>query len=307
MHNLLVIGDNCFDITIKGRLNFERDRNFIPEHFHTTPAGTGINFTMAFARLGGAVEYATPISVDSFGMELRQFLHKEGVPFADFKSNKKSAIIVTFVSDIGERTTFALIKNSAYTDVKFESFKMHFLDKNNQPSGVYISGGLLTERYVQEEAIKIAEFAEKNHIKVFFDPQVRIGKEIPHFVEIANKIANVSNIIFGNSDELKYINLPCNALIVEKRGESGALIMEDKKEIYHVSGVKVNPVDTTGAGDVFNAAFLFAYSNTNGGLSKALEFANLTAAFSVTKLGAYFPTISEIREFALLNNITIPF
>ena len=305
-HSVLVIGDNCFDIAVKGYLNFEEDRNFIPESFRTTPAGTGINFAVAFARLGGAVKYVTPISEDSFGTEIRQFLSKENVSFVDFKTDKRTAIIIAFVSDEGKRTTFALIKDSAYTDIKFETFKKYFSKERDLISGVYVSGGILTEQCVQEEVIKVVEFVKKSNIKVFFDPQVRIGRKIPHFIEVSNEISKMSDVILGNKEELKYIDLPKDALVVEKQGKSGALIMKNGKEIYRVLGVKVNAVDTTGAGDVFNAAFLYAYLK-NTTLIKALEFANLTAAFSVTKLGAYFPTVPEIEKFALLNGVSTIF
>ena len=306
MYSVLVIGDNCFDIIVKGRPFFEQDRNFIPESFHTTPAGTGINFAVALARLGGLVEYATPISEDSFGREIKQFLKKENVPFANFTSEKKTAIIIAFISDTGERTTFALIKGSAYTDIRFNLFKEYFSGISNEFSGVYISGGILTEHYGQEEVLKIAEFTKKTNKKIFFDPQVRIGKEIPRFIETSNKIANVSDIIFGNRDELKYLNLLENVLVVEKQGKNGAVIMKNGNKLYQVPGIKVDALDTTGAGDVFNAAFLYAYLK-NATLLRALGFANLTAAFSVTKLGTYFPTIPEIRKFALSNRVSTVF
>ncbi len=305
-HSVLVIGDNCFDITVKGSLIFRKDRNFIPESFRTVPAGTGINFAVAFARLGGAVKYVTPISEDSFGTEIRRFLSEENVSFVDFKTNKRTAIIIAFVGDEGERTTFALIKDSAYTDIKFESFKKYFSKEKDLISGVYISGGILTERCVQEELIKVVELVKKSNIKVFFDPQVRIGIKIPDFIKTSNEIASLSDVVLGNKEELKYIDLHEDSLIVEKQGKNGALIMKNKKEIDRVSGVKVNAVDTSGAGDVFNAAFLYAYLK-NTALAKALEFANITAAFSVTKLGVYFPTVSEIKRFALLNGVSTIF
>ncbi len=306
MCSVLVIGDNCFDITVKGSLSLKEDRNFIPESFHTTPAGTGINFAVAFARVGGVVKYITPISKDSFGTEIRRFLSKENVPFAEFKTNKRTAIIIAFVGDEGKRTTFALIKDSAYTDIKFETFKKYFSKEKDLISGVYISGGILTEHYVQEELLKVVDFVRKSNIKVFFDPQIRIGMEIPDFIRTSNEIAKLSDVVLGNKEELKYIDLPKDSLIVEKQGKNGALIIKNRKEMYRVFGIKVNAVDTTGAGDVFNAAFLYAYLK-NTALAKALELANLAAAFSVTKLGTYFPTISEIRKFALSNGISTIF
>jgi ribokinase len=67
-------------------------------------------------------------------------------------------------------------------------------------------------------------------------------------------------------------------------GETGAFV---KSENYTglVPGVKVNPVDTTAAGDVFNGALAVAISEGQG-LYDAVVFANKAASISVTRMGA---------------------
>jgi ribokinase/sulfofructose kinase len=63
-------------------------------------------------------------------------------------------------------------------------------------------------------------------------------------------------------------------------------------------GYRVEVVDTTGAGDTFNAAFL---STTLAGLpiERRLRFANAAAALSVTAMGprGYLPTRQEVEVF----------
>jgi sugar/nucleoside kinase (ribokinase family) len=299
MNKLFVIGDNCFDITVKGSLTFFNDKNFIPSTFHSTPAGTGVNFSIAFSRLGGKAEYITPVSVDSFGREIRKALADADVEFDDLFSSKNTALIIAFVDDAGERTTFALIRNSAYTDLKFRTIKNIFERDgiNSKPLGIYVSGGILTEEAVQNETVKIVDFAKKNGVKVFFDPQIRIGENIPHFIEITQDVANLSDIIFANSKELSYLSLNKDSLIVEKRGAMGALLRKNGRVLFEVKGIDVKAVDTSGAGDVFNAAFLSLFTKGKT-IQEALVFANIAAAFSVTKIGVYFPTIDEIKTFS---------
>jgi ribokinase len=67
-------------------------------------------------------------------------------------------------------------------------------------------------------------------------------------------------------------------------GETGAFV---KSENYTglIPGVKVNPVDTTAAGDVFNGALSVAISEGKS-LYDAVIFANKAASISVTRMGA---------------------
>lgn len=83
---------------------------------------------------------------------------------------------------------------------------------------------------------------------------------------------------------------------VVTRGADGALAVDATTgESADVPGLRVAARDTTGAGDVFGAAFIVA---TLGGwpLAHRLRFANLAAALSVRQLGgaAAAPTWSDI-------------
>jgi len=52
-----------------------------------------------------------------------------------------------------------------------------------------------------------------------------------------------------------------------------------------IPAVKVTPVDTTAAGDVFNGAIAVALSEGKD-LREAVDFANKAASISVTRMGA---------------------
>lgn len=86
-------------------------------------------------------------------------------------------------------------------------------------------------------------------------------------------------------------------LVLITLGEDGCLLVTEKKEvrvpIYRVEKV----VDTTGAGDSFNSAFV---SSIHKGMSpeEAADFASAAAALSVTKIGAQsMPLWKEVEEF----------
>ena len=66
---------------------------------------------------------------------------------------------------------------------------------------------------------------------------------------------------------------------------SKGVICVSGEKVIKVSGVTVEAIDTTGAGDCFTGAFAVAISERMP-ITKALEFANTAASLSVQKLGA---------------------
>jgi sugar/nucleoside kinase (ribokinase family) len=78
-------------------------------------------------------------------------------------------------------------------------------------------------------------------------------------------------------------------------GRRGAMMLAGDR-IYRVSGVPVDVVDSTGAGDVFRGAFIAALLRGDGP-QDILRFANLAAALSCTRSGAIggIPALGEIQ------------
>jgi ribokinase len=72
--------------------------------------------------------------------------------------------------------------------------------------------------------------------------------------------------------------------LIVTQGKNGALYHDGTQQTL-VSGFKVSAVDTTGAGDTFNAAFAVAIAEGNS-FAASIKFANAAAALSVQKLGA---------------------
>ena len=66
-------------------------------------------------------------------------------------------------------------------------------------------------------------------------------------------------------------------------GEKGALILT-KDGMEHVEGVQAEVIDTTGAGDAFNAGLAVALAEGKG-LAAAVTFANRCGAFACQALG----------------------
>lgn len=74
------------------------------------------------------------------------------------------------------------------------------------------------------------------------------------------------------------------AMTILTVGDQGVWF-SDKNRLWHVKAEKVQPVDTTAAGDTFIGYFVAEYTRGND-LELAVRFANRAAAICVTRLGA---------------------
>ena len=85
--------------------------------------------------------------------------------------------------------------------------------------------------------------------------------------------------------------------VVITLGSAGAFYSNGTETIM-IPPIKVQAVDTTGAGDAFNGGFAAAIAN-GADIRSALRFANCVAALSVTKKGTSPAMPSEDEIYAL--------
>ena len=89
--------------------------------------------------------------------------------------------------------------------------------------------------------------------------------------------------------------LPAEICVV-KCGADGAMAYRDG-QLYTGKPFKVTPVDTTGAGDSFNAGFIYGFLN-GFSMEDCLTYGNACGAISVTKIGgaSACATLADVRE-----------
>jgi ribokinase len=94
--------------------------------------------------------------------------------------------------------------------------------------------------------------------------------------------------------------------VVMTMGERGALIVTASSST-RVPAVPMSAVDTTGAGDAFNAGLAIALAS-GASLEAAVQFAVVTGGLAVTKEGVIpsLPTRDEVRDFYQKSGMTPP-
>jgi len=86
-------------------------------------------------------------------------------------------------------------------------------------------------------------------------------------------------------------------------GSRGAMALEGDR-LHHAPAFAVDAVDTTGAGDVFRGAFIYAYLN-GFPVAHALRLANAAAAVSCTRLGAMASVPSREEAEQLMAEVPV--
>ena len=84
--------------------------------------------------------------------------------------------------------------------------------------------------------------------------------------------------------------------IIITLGKCGSFTKIDKYKL--IPTVKVASVDTTGAGDVFHAAFAYFISQKYD-IEKAIKYSSIASALSTTKVGCRYkmPSLKEVLEY----------
>ncbi|MHB1938401.1 MAG: carbohydrate kinase family protein, partial [Acidobacteriaceae bacterium] len=107
--------------------------------------------------------------------------------------------------------------------------------------------------------------------------------------------------ISGETDIARAVDIlsKLSRIVVVKRGAAG-VSMKYREQVVNAPAFSVQPVDTTGAGDSFNAGFIFRFLQ-GAPLADCTAWGNACGALSTRSLGGTegFPTASEVEKFFL--------
>jgi ribokinase len=276
------------------------DEETLAKNFRIVPGGSASNFAVALSRLGASTGLIASIGDDAFGQLIINNLKSENIDISHIKivKNNYTGIVMVFIDEYGERRMIAY--RGANLALNNEDINPEYL---KSAKIIHLSG---TRLEIAEYATHIAK---KENTIVSFDPGsilASMGIEgcknilkntdilFINRVEIV-KMTGIQNIIKSAYELLKH----GPSLIVVKLGSEGSLAITKDNEVK-VPAFKVKVVNTTGAGDAFNAGFIKAFlSNMN--IYEALKIGNAVAALSITKPEPRlsFPNFDEVKQFLL--------
>jgi sugar/nucleoside kinase (ribokinase family) len=273
--------------------------------FSALPGG-GFNMMVAAKRSGMRTAYAGKIGDGPFGTMISKALAAEGIAsLQPVSCGIDSGTCVVFVTEAdGERTFVS--RPGAEGVITPEDFPYMMPDPGDW---VFTTGYTLAYPGSQQGQTQFIETLP-DHATFAFDPTGIVG-EIP--VDLLHRVLkrtdwlslnrNEAAAIVGHADDAemaeRLFTRHCRRAkgIVLRSGAMGALLALAGKQPVFVPAFRVETIDTNGAGDAHDGAFIAALSQGSSPL-EALRYANAAAAISTTRHGGpTAPDADEINEF----------
>lgn len=259
------------------------------EDFLLTTGGKGSNQAICASRLGAEVYFIGCVGKDIFGEIAKNTLTKEKVNIDYLFEEQYSTGIAMVLVDKNNGDNTLIVCPEANQKLTPDSIDKAFeIITNSDVVLIQFEIPIGTVEYV------IEKLKDRTKPKLIVNPAPakKLRKEVWNnlYIVTPNKreLELLSDIKIDSQDDLikaskKLLSWGIQNVIVTL-GERGAFLM-NKNEIVEVPALKVNPVDTTGAGDAFNGGLAVALSEGID-LVNAIKFANKVAGLKVQKYGA---------------------
>jgi ribokinase len=263
------------------------------------PGGKGANQAVAATRLGADVALVGRVGQDDFGNTLRHGLASEGVDVRHVRRTPGASGTALILLQAGGENSIVLSPgaNARVTPADVDAAVP--LLRRADAVLLQLEIPLATVRH----AMKVCR---RFGVTVFLDPAPAPPGRVPAWLLKADVISpNEAEAAMLLGGPVRSADATAAALVaagatnaVLKLGPHGSIHADATGVHLKSAGFGIRAVDTTAAGDAFNAALAVARSN---GLpwSETLRFANAAGALACTKLGAQ-PSLPKRRDVMTL-------
>ncbi|MGI3747531.1 MAG: ribokinase [Janthinobacterium lividum] len=300
---VVIVGSLNMDLVTRAPRLPRAGETLAGQSFVTVPGGKGANQAVAAARLGASVAMIGCVGDDAYGEQLRTALLAEGI----------DCQAVTRVT--GESTGVALIvvdDNSQNAIVIVAGGNGHVTASVVDSFDALLSGADVIICQLEVPLDTVGHVLKRGHElgkTVILNPAPASGP-LP-----GEWFAWIDYLIPNESEATALTGLPVDSTasadaaasallkagvskVIVTLGEQGALFASASRS-EHFPAPKVQPVDTTAAGDTFVGGFAAALADGKSE-SDAIRFGQVAAALSVTRSGAQpsIPTFAEVQASA---------
>jgi len=292
MTRIVVVGSINMDLVTQAPRFVRPGETILGERFVTVPGGKGANQAVAAARLGAKVALVGALGVDAFGRQLRQGLASEGIDLDHVAHLHDEASGTASITIAGGENQIIVVPgaNARVTPARVEQAR----EMIRRADAVLVQMEIPLETV--EATVRLGATLD---VPVILNPAP--ARQLPvdwlKLARYATPNQHELATLLGADPATDFREMmrqaPCP--IVLTRGSEGAWYHEQGAPVHHQEGFQVEVVDSTGAGDTFNAALA---TFLHEGAASAVHKACLAAALSVTKLGAQggMPCLAELEH-----------
>ena len=297
-YDVIVLGDYFFDQIFWGLPKFPTlGCETYAEGLVTTGGGMFIT-AVALSRLGVTVGWPATFGSDEYSAVIHHLAEREGVELDLARHIDQPYARVTSAIPMASERAFV-----TYTDPTPDDLIDYWRERitTSHYHHVHFDGLGASDHFEQISAIAHAkgatvssdcqDGAHLNQPCACFDRLTSLDIFLPN--------AREAQIIAEVDDTRKAVEILMQQVktVIVKDGEKGAWLGHDD-EITLIPGIHAQPVvDTTGAGDNFNAGFLYGYLVEKARMDQCVRYGNICGGLSVTGVGG--ATHSPTREAML--------
>lgn len=308
--NVVVVGSLSMDLVVRAARRPASGETLSGTDFNTFPGGKGNNQAIAAARAGASVAMVGRIGTDTYGDEVKETLESSNVSTAYlFRDEIATGIANIWVDEAGENAIIIVPQaNSRLSEADVER-------ASSLINGAKIL--LLQLEVPLKTTVAAAQIARRTGVTVILNPA-----PAPRNGKLPAELLQSVDILVPNETELELLTgCSCQDMdgvrkgaqqlissgarqILVTLGARGAVLYDQQGEKHRVAAFKVDPVDTTAAGDAFCGALAAALSRGES-LHAGITYGCAAGAIAVTKPGATpsLPHADEISRLAGLPQV----
>jgi ribokinase len=307
----MVVGSFATGLTMKVPRLPSTGETLLGTGYRVDYGGKGSNQAVGCARLGASVNFVAKIGEDSFGDMALGLYRDEGVDTSCVQRTPDAPTGVGFITVEASSGNNCIVldpgANEHLTPTDVES-----------SAGAFSSAAVvLTQLEIPVPAAQAALLLGRSRgaVTILNPAPVRpLPQSLLQLVDVLTPNETEAKVLAGlppqqpaEPEEVarKLIHQGVRQVVMTV-GEKGALIVTESSST-HIPAISVSAVDTTGAGDAFNAGLAIALAS-GADLEAAVRFAVVTGGLAVTSEGVIpsLPKLEEVLQFIRQNGNSAP-
>lgn len=301
MSKIVVVGSSNTDMVVKTKRFPQPGETIIGGDFFMFPGGKGANQAVAATRAGGKVTFICCVGNDVFGQNALDGYRDEGIDVSSAKIVKGAASGVALITVNGEGENEIVVASGTNSLLSPNTISKVIEERDE-------AALFLTQLETPIETVEyLARFCmlTKQRLIINPAPAQELSNAVLDELFLITPNETEATLLTGISIEDEDSMLEAASVLLRKGvqnviitlGDRGAFF-KNKSEGFLVTSFKVEAIDTTAAGDVFNGVLAVCISNEIP-WKEGITYANKAAALSVTKMGAQgsAPYKEEINQF----------